>query len=385
MGESSKKSERITFNRPTLVGRELEYIRRAIDGMHTSGDGPFSKKCAELLRETLGCAAVFPTTSCTDALELSSLLLDLSPGDEVVVPAYAFVSTANAFALRGARPVFADVREDTLNLDERSLEPLIGERTRAIVLVHYNGVACEMDAILALAERHGVPVIEDNAHGLFARYRGRYLGSLGTLATLSFHETKNFTCGEGGALLVNDPSLAARAEILRDKGTNRQQLFRGEVDKYTWVDLGSSFALSDMLAAFLYAQLEQRESIQRVRKEVWQRYDRALRGRVEGRGVRLPTVPSHCEQGYHMYYMLLPSAEARTGLIEHLRGVGAHSVFHYTPLHLSRMGRALGGRPGQCPVTERVSERLLRLPFHNALGAADQRRVTDGVLEFLEA
>jgi len=385
MGDSSAGQQEITFNRPSIVGRELEYIRRSVEAMHASGDGPFSQRCATLLRETLGSAAVFPTTSCTDALEMCALLLDMQPRDEVIAPAFSFVSTVNAFALRGARPIFADIRPDTMNLDEATLEPLIGERTRAIVVVHYAGVGCEMDAICEIAGRHGVPVIEDNAHGLFARYRDRYLGTIGALATLSFHETKNFTCGEGGALIVNDPALVERAEIIRDKGTNRQQMFRGEVDKYSWVELGSSFAMADLLAAFLLAQLERREEIQQIRRRVWQRYDARLRGVVECFDVGLPAVPAHCEQAYHMYYLMLPSLERRQGLIDWLRARGIQSVFHYTPLHLSRMGRSFGGRPGQCPVTEQASDRLLRLPFHNALESGEQDRVADAIVAFLES
>jgi dTDP-4-amino-4,6-dideoxygalactose transaminase len=385
MNQASGASSQIPFNRPAIVGRELDYIRESVEALHTSGDGPFSRRCAELLRDELGNAAVFPTTSCTGALEMCALLLDLAPGDEVVVPAFSFVSTVNAFVLRGVRPVFADIRPDTLNIDEGRLEALIGPRTRAIVIVHYAGVGCEMDRILEIAGRNDLPVVEDNAHGLFGRYRGRYLGTFGCLSTLSFHETKNFSCGEGGALLVNDPGYVERAEIIRDKGTNRQQLFRGEVDKYTWVDLGSSFVLSDILAAYLYAQLEQREVILRRRRELWDYYDARLRGAAEAHGVGLPQVPAHCEQGYHMYYLILPSLEQRQALIEQLKRRGIYAVFHYTPLHLSRMGRSFGGRAGDCPVTERVADRLLRLPFHHGLTHQEQERVTSEVLRFLSA
>ncbi|MCP3978114.1 MAG: dTDP-4-amino-4,6-dideoxygalactose transaminase [bacterium] len=365
----------IPFNRPVLVGNELEAMREALDEMHISGDGRFTQRCADLLTSELGVEGVVLTTSCTDALELSALLLNIGPGDEVIVPSFAFVSTANAFVLRGARPVFADVRPDTLNLDEERLEQLITPRTRAIVLVHYAGVACEMDRILEIGERHGVPVVEDNAHGLYGRYRGRYLGTLGPLATQSFHETKNFTCGEGGALLINDAVYVARAEILRDKGTNRQQLFRGEVDKYTWVDLGSSYALSDILAAFLLAQLSKRDRIQSRRAEIWNTYHERLAGLAVKHGIQLPHVPPECEQAYHLYYMVLGDREQRDALIAHLKGLGIYAVFHYTPLHVSRMGLGFGGRPGQCPVTERISDGLLRLPFYNDLDERDQERV----------
>jgi dTDP-4-amino-4,6-dideoxygalactose transaminase len=383
-GSAHDMTEDITFNRPVLAGEEIEFVRQAIARRHISGDGWFTRRCSELLERALGVPRVLLTTSCTDALEMCALLLDVTPGDEVVVPSFSFVSTANAFALRGARPVFADIRPDTLNLDERGLEPLLGPRTRAVVVVHYAGVGCEMERILELAGARGIPVVEDNAHGLFARYRGRFLGTFGRLATHSFHETKNFSCGEGGALVLNDASLVERAEILRDKGTDRQKLFRGQVDKYTWVDLGSSFVLSDLLAAFLYAQLRARERIEERRRAIWAFYDAAFRGSLERWGVSLPSVPAHCEPSHHLYHLILPSLELRQRLIEHLRGRGIFSVFHYVPLHLSRMGRAFGGRPGACPVTEHVSERLLRLPMYNDLEPVEQQRVVDEVQAFFQ-
>ena len=375
---------RISFNRPAIVGRELEQIRAALEAGQISGDGEFTRRVSDLLVAELGCEAVVLTTSCTDALEMAALLLELGPGDEVIVPAFAFVSCVNPFVLRGARPVFCDVRADTLNLDEARLEALVGPATRAILPVHYAGVGCEMDAILEIAERRGVAVVEDNAHGLFGKYRGRWLGSFGALATQSFHETKNFSCGEGGALLINDPRHAARAEILRDKGTNRQALFRGEVDRYTWVDVGSSFALSDLLAAFLYAQLQQRDTILRRRAELWQRYDAALRGWIEEHGVALPTLPAHCEHAYHLYHLVLPTPEMREGLTRHLAARGIQVVTHYTPLHRSRMGRRLGGEAADCPVTDHVTERLLRLPFYHELTAEDQGRVVEAIRSFCE-
>lgn len=378
-------SPRITFNRPLIVGDEMEYVRQSVEAMHTSGDGPFTARVAELLQHELKLVRALLTPSCTDALEMAGLLLNVEPGDEIIVPAFAFVSTVNAFVLRGARPVFVDIRPDTLNLDERALEPLITERTRAVVPLHYAGVGCEMDVVMEVAARHGIEVVEDNAHGLFGRYRGQELGTFGSLGTLSFHETKNFSCGEGGALLINDASYLERAEFIRDKGTDRQKLFRGQVDKYTWVDLGSSFVLSDLLAAFLYGQLRERRRILSERERIWQRYDDALRGAVERFGVQLPTVPEYCDQAYHMYYIVLPSLEARQALIAHLdrRGIGA--VFHYTPLHMSKMGGTFGGRAGQCPVTERISDTLLRLPFHLELTADDQARVAEAILEFFES
>jgi len=373
---------RIPFNRASLLGHELDFVRQAVDNGHISGDGPFTRRCEELLETELGVARALLTTSCTHALELAALVLDVGPGDEIVVPAFTFVSGANAFALRGAKLVFADVRPDTLNLDERALDALVSERTRAIVPTHYAGVGCELDTICATAERVGAVVVEDNAHGLFGKYRGRALGTFGAIAAQSFHETKNVTCGEGGAVLVNDPSLIESAEIVREKGTNRKRFFRGQVDKYTWVSLGSSYVLSDLLAAFLYAQLESRERIQDARERVWRRYDDALRPWAAETGTSLPFVPEYCEQSFHMYYALLPSAAARSWLLKDLRGRGILAVFHYLPLHLSELGRVLGGREGQCPVTEDVCDRLVRLPFYTGLSESDQDEVIDVVLAF---
>jgi dTDP-4-amino-4,6-dideoxygalactose transaminase len=372
----------IPFNRPYTTGREFDYIRQAISSGHISGDGAFSRKCQSLLEEITGCSRALLTTSCTDALEMTALLLNIRPGDEVIVPSFTFVSGANAYALRGAKIVFADIRRDTLNLDETRLEALITPRTRAIVAVHYAGVACAMESMLAIAAGHSVAVVEDNAHGLLGRYRGRPLGTFGALATLSFHETKNVSCGEGGALLINDPAFVERAEILREKGTDRSRFFRGLVDKYTWVDLGSSFLPSDLLAAFLYAQLEARDSIQAARRRVWTVYRDRLCDWAASHGVSLPYVPDDCEQPYHMFYLILPTAESRDALIAHLKTRGVMAVFHYVPLHLSAMGLQAGGYPGQCPVTEDVSGRLLRLPFFNGLDESDQARVVEAVLEF---
>ena len=376
------KRYRIPFNKPTYLGHETDYIQDSLANWHVSGDGEYSQKCHAYLEETLGVSKALLTTSCTHALEMSALLLDIQPGDEVIVPSFTFVSSINAFALRGARPVFADVRADTLNLDESRLADLITERTRAIVLVHYAGVACEMDAIMTVAGEHGIAVVEDNAHALFARYKGRYLGTFGELATQSFHETKNFTCGEGGALLINDAAMIERAEIIREKGTNRSRFFRGQIDKYTWVDLGSSYLPSDMLAAYLWAQFEQAAAIQRRRREIWDYYQAHLSAWAPRHGVQLPTVPDYVEQAYHMYYMLLPSLGARTALIEHLKARGILSVFHYLPLHLSDMGKRFGGRAGDCPVTEDAAERLLRLPFFHALTASEQDEVLAALLSF---
>jgi len=372
----------IPFNKPGLTGRELHYAAEAILNLHSSADGPFSRRCQQLLETTLGAAKVLLTSSCTDALEMAAMLIDIEPGDEVIVPSYTFVSTANAFVLRGARPVFADIRPDTLNLNERPLEALISPRTKAILPVHYAGVGCNMELILALAGRHGIQVVEDNAHGLYARHNGRFLGTFGSLATQSFHETKNIMCGEGGALVINDPEFIERAEILRDKGTNRRSFLRGQVDKYTWVDIGSSFGMSDLLAAFLYAQLEQREYIYSRRRAVWDFYDRALADWAENQGIKRPLLPPGAEQSYHMYYLILPSLAARQRFIAHLAARGIMGVFHYTPLHSSAMGLRFGASPDQCPVATWVSERLIRLPFFNDLTCEDQSQVVDAIHSF---
>jgi dTDP-4-amino-4,6-dideoxygalactose transaminase len=313
---------------------------------------------------------------------MAAFLMKIAPGDEVIVPSFTFVSTVNAFVARGARPVFVDIRPDTLNMDENQVEELITERTKAIIPVHYAGVGCEMDAISQIASVRRIPLIEDNAHGLFGKFKGRYLGTFGHLSTLSFHETKNFTCGEGGALLINDRSYVERAEIIREKGTDRSRFFRGEVDKYSWVDVGSSFLPSDILAAFLYAQLEAHDEIQAKRQRAWNFYYQQLWGWAQTHQVQLPLVPPHTEQSYHMFYMLLSDGEERDALISYLKTKGILSVFHYLPLHLSKMGRLLDGRDGICPVTEKVSERLIRLPFFNDITEAQQSRVVDALLGF---
>ena len=372
----------IPFNRPSFSGREFEFIEQAISNWHLSGDGAFTRKCHALLESALDVPKVLLTTSCTHALEMAALLLDIQPGDEVILPSFNFVSGANAFVLRGARPVFVDIRPDTLNLDETQFESLITRRTKAILVLHYAGVGCEMDAIIEIAARHQIPVIEDNAHGLFGKYKGRYLGTFGCLATQSFHETKNFTCGEGGALLINNPQYIERAEIIREKGTNRTRFFRGQVDKYTWVDIGSSYLPSDILAAFLYAQLELRELIQSKRKRIWEYYYQHLETSAKRSGVQLPFTPTYCEHPYHMFYLLLRSVEDRQALITHLNTRQINGVFHYMPLHLSSMGRRFGGREGDCPISESVSDRLLRLPFYNELSETDQARVVEAVIEF---
>lgn len=376
------RSEFIPFSRAAFTGREREYLEQALQNLHISSDGPFSAKVSALLARDCQSQRVLLTTSCTDALELSGLLLELSPGDEVIMPSFTFVSTANAYALRGARPAFVDVRADTWNIDEQLIEAAITPRTRAIVVVHYAGIGCEMDPIVELARRRGLTLIEDNAHGLYGSYRGRPLGSFGAMSTLSFHESKNFSCGEGGALCINDPRFIERAEILHAKGTNRARYLRGMVDKYTWMDVGSSFGLSDLLAAVVYGQLEQREGVTRARQRLFERYSAALADVAAARGWVLPHVPEGRESPFHLFGMLLRDVLERDALIAFLKERRILAVFHYVPLHLSAMGAQLGYRPGQFPVTENVSSRLVRLPFFNTMNEEDQEAVIDAVRAF---
>lgn len=374
----------IPFNRPFLTGRELEYLRQTLEHRHLSGDGPFSRRCHAELERLTGCHRALLTHSCTAALEMAAILAGVGPGDEVIMPSYTFVSTANAFVLRGATPVFVEIRPDTLNLDEARIEAALTPRTRAIVVVHYAGVACEMDAVLEIARRNGLLVIEDAAQALLSQYRGRPIGSFGHLAALSFHETKNILSGEGGALLVNDPGLAARAEIVREKGTNRSQFFRGEVDKYTWVDIGSSYLPGEVIAAFLWAQLEQARSITQRRLAVWRSYHEAL-APLEARGrLRRPIVPDHCTHNGHMYYLLMRDLEERSRVIASLKDAGVATVFHYVPLHSSPAGRRYGRASGDLPITDNVSERLLRLPLWAGL-EEEAATVTRRLISVLEA
>lgn len=374
---------RVPFNRPTVVGDEHRYLEAVLAGGHWSGDGRFTTASQRLLESRLGVPKAMLTTSCTHALEMAALLLDLGEGDEVIVPSFTFVSTANAFALRGARVVFADIRPDTLNLDERQLEALITPRTRAIVVVHYAGVACEMDPILRLAADRGIAVIEDAAHGLWGTYRGRPIGTMGHAATLSFHETKNITCGEGGAMLLNDTRWIERAEILREKGTNRGQFLRATVSRYEWLDLGSSYLPSDLLAAVLLAQLERTTWIQERRRRVWETYRERLAPWALAHGVTLPFVPEHCESAHHLFHLVMPDETSRDALLAYLRAEGVLAVFHYVPLHTSPMGRRLGGRDGACPVTESLSGRLVRLPFYTSMTTDEQDLVIDSVTRFV--
>jgi len=374
---------KIPFNRASVQGLELEYAVRTINEGHLAGDQYFSKQCQFLLKSVLGVMHALVTTSCTHALEMSAILLDINPGDEIIVPSFTFVSTPNAFVMRGGVPVFCDIRPDTLNIDEGKIEALITAKTKAIVVVHYAGVGCEMDAILGISQKHGIPVVEDNAHGLFGKYKGRWLGTFGVMATQSFHETKNITCGEGGALVINAAEYVERAEIIREKGTNRARFLHGQVDKYSWVDIGSSYVMSDILAAFLYGQLEMWQTIQEKRSRVWQRYHEELAEWCLAQAVGQPAIPMHCEQAWHMYYLLLPSLEARRSLIQHLAARNISAVFHYLPLHLSEYAaQRWNGRLGDCPVTERVSDILLRLPFHTNFSFEDQSKVIAAIKEW---
>ena len=361
----------IPFNRVDIQGNELSYIKSAIDRGHLSGDSKYTEKCNNYFESKIGVQKSLLTTSCTHALEMSAILLGISKGDEVILPAYTFVSTVNAFVIRGAKPIFADIRNDTLNIDESKIESLISEKTKAIIIVHYAGVACQMDVIMGVSKKYNIPIIEDNAHGLFGKYKDKYLGTFGTFSTQSFHETKNFSCGEGGALFLNNELYIERAEIIREKGTDRSKFFRGQIDKYSWVDIGSSYVPSEILAAFLFAQLEKQEQIQKKRREIWNFYNHNLREWAISNNIRLPFVPSECEQSFHMFYLIMPNQVARDNFIEHLKTNGMMAVFHYLPLHLSKKGKELGGELFDCPVTEEISNRLVRLPFYNNLDTSD--------------
>lgn len=367
--------DEIPFNRPHTTGRELEYVAEAIQGGHLSGNGPFSRRCCSWLEDRTGADRALLTHSCTAALEMAALLADVGPGDEVIMPSFTFVSTANAFVLRGATPVFVDIDPRTLTLEPARAEAAVNRRTKVIVPVHYAGVGCDMEAIMSISVRHSLRVVEDAAQALMNDYRGRPLGTFGSLGALSFHETKNVISGEGGALLVNDPELVERAEIIQEKGTNRSQFFRGQVDKYTWVDVGSSYSPSEINAAFLWAQLERADEITARRVEIWDRYHRSL-AELEARDrLRRPIIPAESHNNAHMYYVLLPSLEARTALIARLKRAGAHAVFHYVPLHSSVAGRRHGRVAGELAVTDDVSDRLLRLPLWPDMHDKDVDRI----------
>lgn len=372
---------KISFNRPAVAGKELEYIRQALENAHVSGDGAFTRRCHAWLEARLGVARALLTHSCTAALEMAAMLCDVGPGDEVIMPSYTFVSTANAVVLRGATPVFVDIRADTLNIDEALIEAAITRRTRAIFVVHYAGVACDMDSIMAIAERHGLIVVEDAAQALMARYRGKPLGAIGHLAAISFHETKNLISGEGGALIVNDPAFIGRAEIIREKGTNRSSFFRGETDKYTWMDIGSSYLPGDMVAAFLFAQFEHADAFLAQRLAMWRRYHAAFAGLEADGRVRRPVTPQDCDANGHLYYLLLPDLAARTALIEALREQDIAAPFHYVPLHAAPAGRRFGRVHGTLSVTESCADRLVRLPLWYGMGER-QETVIDAVHQF---
>ena len=374
----------IPFNRPYLTGNEFTHIQEAVAAGQLAGNGRFTKQCQGWLERLVGAPRVLLTHSCTAALEMAALLIDLQPGDEVIMPSFTFVSTANAFVLRGARPVFVDIRADTLNLAERLIESAITPRTRAIVVVHYAGVACEMDAVLALAKRYELVVIEDAAHALMSRYKGRPAGSFGHLSTFSFHETKNLISGEGGALVINDPQFVERAEIIWEKGTNRTQFSRGRVDKYTWMDVGSSFLPGELTAAFLWAQLEQAERITARRLELWNRY-RVASGTLEAIGLRAPMVPTECEHNAHLFYMLLPLAAHRSEILADLNARGVNAVFHYVPLHSAPAGRRYGRAVGSMSVTDDCSARLIRLPLWVGMPEDAPRMIVERVAEVVAA
>ncbi|MDP9781242.1 dTDP-4-amino-4,6-dideoxygalactose transaminase [Pseudomonas fluorescens] len=370
---------KIPFNRPYMTGKELYYIAEAKFLNKLSGDGPFTRRCHQWLEQYSHSEKVLLTHSCTAALEMSALLLDIKPGDEVIMPSYTFVSTANAFVLRGGIPVFVDIREDTLNLDERLIEAAITPRTKAIVPVHYAGVACEMDTIMEIARRHGLYVVEDAAQGVMASYKGRALGSIGDLGAYSFHETKNVISGEGGALLVNDPAMSLRAEIIREKGTDRSRFFRGEVDKYTWQEVGSSYLPGELTAAFLWAQLEEAQSITQNRLNSWNRYHQALEGLESTGAVRRPIVPANCTHNAHMYYILLAPGIDRQRTLDKLKLDNVYSVFHYVPLHSSPAGLRYGHTHGAMTNTDILSERLIRLPLWMGLSEDQLTHIVDSL------
>ena len=372
----------LPFNQPHISDGDLELSSQAIVGGQSSGNGAFTQRVESAIGKNLGVRRVLLTTSCTHALEMSALLCNLAPGDEVIVPSSTFVSTASAFALYGARPVFVDSRSDTLNIDESKIEAAITSKTRAICVVHYGGVACEMEQILQIAKKHKLLLIEDNAHGLFAKYKGRYLGTFGALATQSFHETKNIICGEGGALIINDKSLVERAEILREKGTNRTQFLRGQVDKYTWVDIGSSWVMSDLLAAILYGQLQRADEINSRRVKIWNQYHSGLASWAEKFCVTTPFVPEGCEHVGHVYHLRFEKSEQRTKFIATLKDQQINCVFHYQTLNTSPVGQGFGGYVGQCPVAEHASDCLVRLPLFNSMTDEQQSRVIEAVRAF---
>ncbi len=374
---------RIPFNRPFIAGKELFYIAQAVTLGNLSGDGHFTQQCSQLLEKRFGVGKVLLVPSCTAALEMAAILFNLEEGDEVIVPSFTFVSTVNAFVRLGAKPVFVDIRPDTLNINEELIEDAITDRTRAIFPIHYAGIGCEMDRILTIARKYGLRVAEDAAQGVNAFYNNQALGSIAELGCYSFHETKNYICGEGGALCINDPELVERAEIIRDKGTNRKQFFRGQVDKYTWVDVGSSYVISEVCSAFLYAQLEVLDTISQRRRQIYQNYRQQLKPLAAEGLLRLPQIPEDCVSNSHLFYILLPDRVTRDALMQHLNQQGIQAVFHYVPLHTAPMGQSFGYKEGDLPVTEDLSGRLLRLPLYYEITEEQQTRVAAAISEFL--
>ncbi|EMH7335166.1 dTDP-4-amino-4,6-dideoxygalactose transaminase [Serratia bockelmannii] len=373
----------IPFNAPPVVGTELEYMQAAMSSGKLCGDGGFTRRCQQWMEQRFGSAKVLLTPSCTASLEMAAILLDIQPGDEVIMPSFTFVSTANAFVLRGAKVVFVDLRPDTMNIDETKIEAAITDKTRAIVPVHYAGVACEMDTIMALAKKHNLFVVEDAAQGVMSTYKGKALGTIGHIGCFSFHETKNYTAGgEGGATLVNDPALIDRAEVIREKGTNRSQFFRGQVDKYTWRDIGSSYLMSDLQAAYLWGQLEVAERINQRRLSLWQKYYDSFLPLAQAGRIELPTVPADCEHNAHMFYIKLRDIEERTAFIDYLKEAEIMTVFHYIPLHACPAGEQFGRFAGEDRYTSQESERLVRLPLFYNLSDANQRTVINSILSF---
>lgn len=373
---------KIPFNKPFIVGKELYYVAQSVLSGHIAGNGMFTKKCQAFMEEKFSANKILLTTSCTAALEMAALLCNVGVEDEVILPSFTFVSTANAFYLRGAKLVFVDIKQETLNIDESMIEDVITEHSKVIVPVHYAGISCEMDKIITLARRYKLYIVEDAAQGVNAKYKGKYLGTIGDIGTYSFHETKNIICGEGGAIVINNEALIERAEIVWEKGTNRSKFFRGEVDKYTWVDIGSSYLPSDLLAAFLYAQLENIEAIEEQRKAIYKYYYEALNPLAKKGVLRLPVIPSECKDNSHMFYIILEDEQIRGALMRYFRENGILSVFHYQPLHLSPVGRSMGYKEGQLPVTENISARLLRLPFYYNLSREEQIKVLTCIESF---
>lgn len=375
---------KIPFNRPFIIGKELYYISQSVLSGKIAGDGIFTQKCHALLEKKFDAKKILLTTSCTAALEMAAILFDIGPDDEVILPSFTFVSTANAFYLRGAKPVFVDIRADTLNLDETKIEAVISQKTKAIVPVHYAGVACGMDQILKIAKKYEIFVLEDAAQGVNAKYKDKYLGTIGDLGAYSFHETKNCICGEGGAIVINNEKFLERAEIIREKGTNRSKFFRGEVDKYTWVDLGSSYLPSDLLAAFLYAQLENMDQIDELRRDIFNEYYQSLKPLADDGLLRLPTVPSDCRPCGHLFYIVVSDEKTRDRLIDYLRSKGIGAVFHYIPLHLSKIGHSMGYKFRQFPITESISRTLIRLPLYYNLSKEEQNLVVKAIKDFFK-